>query len=138
MKRGREESEDEIEGDLDLSEFEEEETKVDEEQIRLHSILSSASPDQYKRYSVMHSTYFYNLGTGDAKNEKFEKIIKAVTSANPSKKLASAVAISAKIFIGELVETALQVAAEHNQPGPLQPWHLKEARRRLKRKGVKS
>ncbi|KAL8143159.1 hypothetical protein V2J09_016191 [Rumex salicifolius] len=41
----------------------------------------------------------------------------------------------AKMFVGELVETARGVMAERNESGPIRPCHIREAYRRLKLEG---
>ncbi|GKE44542.1 transcription initiation factor TFIID subunit 11 [Tanacetum coccineum] len=41
----------------------------------------------------------------------------------------------AKIFVGELVETAKGVMRERSETGPIRPCHIREAYRRLKLEG---
>ncbi|GJV52474.1 transcription initiation factor TFIID subunit 11-like protein [Tanacetum coccineum] len=41
----------------------------------------------------------------------------------------------AKIFVGELVETAKVVMRERSETGPIRPCHIREAYRRLKPEG---
>mmetsp|Transcript_12584 Transcript_12584/g.37842 ORF Transcript_12584/g.37842 Transcript_12584/m.37842 type:complete len:145 (-) Transcript_12584:2988-3422(-) len=40
-----------------------------------------------------------------------------------------------KVFVGELIETARQVAEEQGQQGPLQPHHIQDAFQQLDREG---
>ncbi|KAF5190993.1 Transcription initiation factor tfiid subunit [Thalictrum thalictroides] len=41
----------------------------------------------------------------------------------------------AKMFVGELVETARMVMNERRETGPIRPCHIREAHRRLKLEG---
>ncbi|KAL6191722.1 hypothetical protein ACLB2K_038112 [Fragaria x ananassa] len=41
----------------------------------------------------------------------------------------------AKIFVGELVETARMVMSERRESGPIRPCHIRESYRRLKLEG---
>ena len=134
MKRGRKVSEDFDASDLELLE-DEDERKVDEEQQRFYSILSRATPEQKDRYEVMHATYLFNpsLGESDRANEKFENLIRNLIGGPPSKDMMCALAASTKIYIGELIEAALEVSKENKDLGHLSPLHLQEARRRLRK-----
>lgn len=134
MKRGRKVSEDFDASDLELLD-EDEEKKVDEEQQRFFSILARATKEQNERYEVMHATYLFNpsLGESDRANEKFESLVRNLLGGAPSKDMMCALAAAAKIYVGELVETSLEVAKENNEKGHISPLQLQESRRRLRK-----
>jgi hTAFII28-like protein conserved region len=134
MKRARKVSEDLDASDLDLLE-EDEESKVDEEQLRFFSILNRATPEQNQRYEVMHATYLFNpsLGESDTVNQRFESLIRNIIGTGPSKEMLCALAATAKIYVGELIESALEISKENKDIGHLAPSHIQEARRRLKK-----
>ena len=83
----------------------------------------------------MHATYLYNprLGESDRVNEKFEGLIKNIIGTTPTDDMLLALAAAAKIYVGEIVESALEVSKENKDLGPLTPMHVQEARRRLKK-----
>ncbi|CAG9327702.1 unnamed protein product [Blepharisma stoltei] len=122
--------------DLDISDRElleeDDDANLDEEQIRLQSILERATEEQRDRYEVMHETYLWSP-TISASNEKLERIVAGIIGGTPQKDILSAVAAAAKIYVGELVEEALEVAKINGDVGCLATNHVQEARRRLKK-----
>jgi hypothetical protein len=61
---------------------------------------------------------------------KLKRLIKNILGIE-SKKLRISVQVAAKVFVGELVERAIEVAAEEGHKSKLLPRHLQEARRRF-------
>lgn len=60
------------------------------------------------------------------------KIIQTVCGKNVSQSVVIAMSGVAKVFVGEIVEKALDVKQKWSDEGPLQPKHLREAYRLFK------
>jgi len=58
------------------------------------------------------------------------------SSKRPNEKMTILVGGAAKMFAGELVETARAIMLERNETGSIQPRHVREAYRRMKRQGL--
>lgn len=87
-------------------------------------------PNQLKRYE--------NFRRSDLKKEKVRKVCMAL---NPSlgkvqDPFIIAVKGLAKVFVGDVIESALEVRTQLGDTGALQPKHLREAYRRLRRDGA--
>lgn len=74
----------------------------------------------------------------DLKNNKVKRVLQAFNPAyaKVSEQYIIAVKGLAKLFVGDVTEAALQVKEERGDEGPLQPMHLREAFRRLRKSGV--
>lgn len=125
MKRVPHESDEDINY---LSELEDE-PEVDPEEARIKFILDHANEAQLERYRIMHIT---SLHDPSGKGGQFDKLVSRMISAKPSDNLLTALAAAAKMHIGELVEHALEVAAERGQAGALQPEAIAAARQRVR------
>ena len=90
----------------------------------LQEHFSEAQQDRYEAYRRSH------LREGTVR-----KVMSAVTSLNMPKNTMVAVKGAAKLFVGELIEEARTVMDEQDEAGPIRPWHVREAYRRLQEEG---
>ncbi|CAN8065951.1 unnamed protein product [Agarophyton chilense] len=94
------------------------------------SQVSNLTPAQLRRYEQYRRS--------DLKSSKVRKVL---TALNPMMQKVSepyVIAIKglAKLFVGDVVETALEVRKERGETGALTPRQIREAYRRLRRAGV--
>lgn len=92
--------------------------------------VAQLTPAQLRRYEQYRRS--------DLKNAKVKKVLVAL---NPLLQKASeqyviAVKGLAKLFVGDVVESANEVKRSRGEKGPLQPKHLREAYRQLRKSGV--
>ncbi|CAL5225141.1 g7921 [Coccomyxa viridis] len=90
--------------------------------------LAMMTEDQIDRYEAFRRS--------SLQKASMRKLLHSATGQPPQERLLVAICGITKLFVGELVETAREIAAAEGDVGPLQPHHVHAAYQRLDKQGV--
>lgn len=121
-----EDEDDEEEMEVELGKFPS--TGDPDKMAMMQTILSQFTEEQMSRYESFRRSGF--------QKSNMKKLLVSVTGSQKiSVPMTIAVSGIAKMFVGDIVETARLVMTERKDSGPIRPCHIREAYRRLKLDG---
>ncbi|XP_057419426.1 transcription initiation factor TFIID subunit 11-like [Lotus japonicus] len=126
--KNKDDDEEEEEDNMDVELTKLQPTGDPQKMAKMQAILSQFTEEQMSRYESFRRAGFQKAN--------MKRLLASITG---TQKITIPITIVvsgiAKMFVGEVVETARIVIKERKESGPIRPCHLREAYRRLKLEG---
>ncbi len=109
-----------------------------EENERMIALLNTFTPEQLERYEHFRRSHLLKPQVRQIMDRVLSTIFSSQQSSIPitlADKLLIVMSSISKMYAGELVESARQVMEDRGETGVIQPRHLREAQRRMRRDG---
>ncbi|UXI19860.1 hypothetical protein NH340_JMT05803 [Sarcoptes scabiei] len=100
----------------------------EEEREKMQVLVSNFSEEQLNRYEMYRRAAFPKAA--------IKRIVQQITGCSVSQNVVIAISGIAKVFVGEIVEEALDCMERNKESGPLHPKHIREAVRHLRNRGI--
>lgn len=97
-----------------------------DERLKMQVLVSNFTEEQLNRYEMYRRAAFPKAA--------IKRLMQSISGTSISQNVVIAMSGIAKVYAGELVETALDAREQWNETGPIQPKHIREAVRRLRLK----
>ncbi|XP_021752117.1 transcription initiation factor TFIID subunit 11-like isoform X2 [Chenopodium quinoa] len=122
---------------------EDDEEEEDNMDVELGKLSSSGDPDKMAKMQTILSRFteeqmsrYESFRRSGFQRSNMKRLLVSITGSQKISVPMSIVASGiAKMFVGELVETAKIVMSERKDSGPIRPCHIRESYRRLKLEG---
>ncbi|KAK9158201.1 hypothetical protein Scep_004775 [Stephania cephalantha] len=126
--KGKEEDEEEEEENMDVELSKLSSNSDPDKMAKMQAILSQFTEEQMSRYESFRRSGF--------QKSNMKRLIAGIIG-SPKISVPMTIVVNgiAKMFVGELIETARMVMNERKESGPIRPCHIREAHRRLKLEG---
>ncbi|KAJ6703293.1 TAFII28-LIKE PROTEIN-RELATED [Salix viminalis] len=121
----------------------EEEEEEDNMDVELSKLASTADPDKMAKMQTVLAQFteeqmsrYESFRRSALQKPNMKRLLVSITGSQKiSLPMTIVVCGIAKMFVGELVETARTVMKERKESGPIRPCHIREAYRRLRLEG---
>lgn len=101
--------------------------KAEQDRLKMQVLVSNFTEEQLNRYEMFRRAAFPKAS--------IRRLMQGITGAGLSQNVIIAMSGIAKVYVGEICETALDVKEKWKDTGAIQPKHLREAVRVMKKSG---